>query len=169
MNSLLSIAHSKESKFSCGTGPLHRSIASLSEANSITCFSDHGKSIVDQSEEDVWASVVPGVCTEFSIHQIIHNRVKGFGGKQLVNCSLDAHLAVVTSHVNILRSRTGVGAHPVSLGVPISWPENEGHGCPEPGKFNLALFFIRASRAEPINQNVLLSGNALLRCETSSD
>merc|ERR1719391_714810 len=169
MNSLLSIAHSEESKFPCGTGPLHRSIASLCEANSITCFSDHGKSIIDQGEDDVWASVVPGVCTEFSIHQIIHNCVKCFRGKQLVNCSLDAHLAVVTSHVNILGCRTGVGAHPVSLGVPISWPENEGDGRPEPGKFNLALLFIRATRAETFNQNVLLSGNALLRCETSSD
>ena len=52
----------------------------LCEANSITCFSDHGKSIIDQGEDDVWASVVSGVCTEFSIHQIIHNGVKCFRG-----------------------------------------------------------------------------------------
>ena len=60
----------------------------LCEACCITCFSDHGKSNLDQGKDDVWATVVTRVCAELSIHQIIHNCVEGFRSKQLVNCGL---------------------------------------------------------------------------------
>ena len=61
----------------------------LCKACSITCFSNHRKSNVDQGEDDVWTSVVPRVCAEVAVCQIIDNCVKGFRGQQLVNCSLE--------------------------------------------------------------------------------
>ena len=60
----------------------------LSGACKITCFSDHRKSNGDQGEDDIWASVVPGVCAKFSVCQNTHNCFKDFRSQQSVNCTL---------------------------------------------------------------------------------
>merc|ERR1719500_986891 len=103
----------------------------------------------------------PGACTEVS-RQDLHDRLKGLSGQQLVNISLESHLAVVAGYDSVLRCFTDGTALPVSTGIPVARPENSSNARPESWKVSLTSSNVLCSWAESTHQNALLCSNALL-------